>query len=310
MAASAEDGGGERLGSAAGAGRALACAGAGASTHRTAPPLAWRRSCGSWSGAAWGGPRPTRHRRDAAGAQLRVHGQRRRLGQGRGRRQRRDGAIAGGVRGDSAAGAAFPLFVEANFTAGMEATLDAIASGKGDKVSYLREYYGGLTEQVAAMDKDVPCEDARRIDLPTSRRVAAVVVVVVIVPRRRRWGPPTPPSCSAPWVAQQQQQQRRQRQANERGLIVVVVVVVVVVVGAAPEDESVPGPYGVWAGRPPQAIRGGGACSEGEEEEEDDDTDRTRTRGNRNPCRVTCRRDCRRWSKRRSPRTCATTAGR
>ena len=36
-----------------------------------------------------------------------------------------------------------PRYMDSSFTATMEANLDSIARGEGDKLSYLREYYEG-----------------------------------------------------------------------------------------------------------------------------------------------------------------------
>ena len=42
----------------------------------------------------------------------------------------------------------FPDFVDASFTSRMEGQLDAIAKGSVDRVTYLDEYYKGLTSAI------------------------------------------------------------------------------------------------------------------------------------------------------------------
>jgi DNA topoisomerase-1 len=46
----------------------------------------------------------------------------------------------------------FPAFVDAGFTSQMEGQLDLIAKGNADRVSYLDEYYRGLTSAIETVE--------------------------------------------------------------------------------------------------------------------------------------------------------------
>eukprot|EP00181_Compsopogon_caeruleus_P006712 CAMPEP_0184678518 /NCGR_PEP_ID=MMETSP0312-20130426/1270_1 /TAXON_ID=31354 /ORGANISM="Compsopogon coeruleus, Strain SAG 36.94" /LENGTH=955 /DNA_ID=CAMNT_0027127325 /DNA_START=39 /DNA_END=2906 /DNA_ORIENTATION=- len=75
-----------------------------------------------------------------------------------------------------------PSFVDPSFTAQMEEALDTIASGNGDRIEYLRNYYygdHGLLNTVKRVELEAHSADLRRVELPSLQELGNSVALFV-----------------------------------------------------------------------------------------------------------------------------------